>query len=260
MIFQNYIFIIYINEKEYKINIKMEGNQNLRFNTSNNTKIFIAIFLFISYTVFIICIMNRVIISIQVDYQHISNINTKFNISCFYKDLFHIFNLFNLQVLSFDILIIYISTFESIDLINRNLEKIFQSFLYFNYLFFGPILFGVVILCMKYGNEISFIYDKKTNYIFDFDYINLFFIFTYILISFTVAVICPILYSYNDLCNSIRMKRYGNYLIGYIFWSIALYSPDGNRRINFNRENNGQNDQNIQNFMMPIDNPLLFND
>ena len=107
----------------------MEGNQNLRFNTSNNTKIFIAIFLFISYTVFIICIMNRIITSIQVDYQNISNINTKFNISCLYKDLFHIFNLINLQVLSFDILIIYISTFESVDLINRNLEKIFQSFL-----------------------------------------------------------------------------------------------------------------------------------
>ena len=238
----------------------MEGNQNLRFNTSNNTKIFIAIFMFISYIVFIITIINRVIISIQVDYQHISNINTKFNISCLYKDVFHIFNLLNLQVLSFDILIIYISTFESIELINRNLEKIFQSFLYFNYFFFGPILFGVVILCMKFGNEISFIYDKKTNNIFDFDYINLFFIFTYILISFTVSVICPIIYSFNDMSNSIKMKRYGNYLIGYIFWSIALSNPDGNRRVNINRENNGQNEQNLQNFIMPFDNPLLIND
>ena len=87
---------------------------------------------------------------------------------------------------------------------------------------FGPILFGVVILCMKHGNEISFIYDKKTNNIFDFDYINFIFIFIYILVSFTVSIICPIIYSLNDLTNSIKMKRYGNYLIGYIFWSIAL--------------------------------------
>ena len=238
----------------------MEGNQNYGFNISNNTKIFIAVFLFISYSAFIIFIMNRLINSIQADYHNISKINTKYNISCLYKDLFHIFKLFNLQVLSFDILIIYISTFESIELINRYLEKMFQSFLYFNYFFFGPILFGVVILCMKFGNEISFIYDKKTNNIFEFDYINLFIIFTYILISFTVAVICPILYSFNDICNSIKMKRYGNYLVGYIFWAFALHNSDGNRLVNINRENNGQNNQNIQNFIMPFDNQLLFND
>ena len=236
----------------------MEGNLNARINNTIKAKISISILLFLLFSYIIIMQMFFNIKHLQKYYNNIP-IET-FKKLYLYKDLFNLFKLFSCIFMALDILIIYIDSFEiySLNIFDYNI----QTFLYFNYFFFGPILFGVVILCMKYGNELTFLYDTKTLNTIALDFKNIFIIFLYIFVSFSVTMISPIYYSYIFFINSIKFKRFGDFLLGTIFWKFALYFSDGiGLRLNNNIGNPGvQNEQqNIQNNIMLFDgeNPFL---
>ena len=116
---------------------------------------------------------------------------------------------------------------------------------------------------MKYGNEITFVYDKRENRNISLDYTNIFIIFIYIFISFSITIIFPFIYSFSYFSNSIKFKKHGNYLLGKIFWYIALNnSEDIGSRLNNNAQNEeNENDQNIQDNIIPFyqNNNLLDN-
>lgn len=227
-------------------------NQNNRDNTSKKICIISIISIISIFLIIIIYKMNRSVSLIKNEYKNKDIIVFKKNY--LYKGFFDIYKDLFFMVLCLDIIFLTITSYDNNYLIQLFLDNFFMTFCYFNYLFFGPFQFGVVILCMKYGNEITFFYDEKTKRNISLDFRNIFFVFIYIFISFTLTIMIPIIYSYNYFINSIKFKRYGNYLVGKLFWYFALkYSDDISIRIN--RQNNeNQNEREIQNFILPFDN------
>ena len=243
----------------------MEGPQNQRNSTANK---FCIISSFCTLIIFIFFIIYQIFNSIWlIKKQYIIMDTVLFKKICLYKELFNIYKEFNFFVICIDLIILMIASFDWNYYIGIFIDNFTDAFLYFNYLYFGPFLFGVVILLMKYGNEITFIYDQKLKRNIALDYKNISIIFIYIFISFTIAIICPIFYAFNYFNDSIKFKRYGNYLLGRLFWYFALkYSDDLYLRINNNNIGNGgnqngqefPNEQDIQNNIFPF-NELLDN-
>ena len=235
----------------------MEEPQNQRNSSLNNICVKLG---FITIMIFLLFNIYQIYNSIWLIHKQYQEMDIQlFRKIYLYKGFFDIYKEFHFLVLCLDIIILMISSFEWNYRIGLLFENCTDTFIYFNYLFYGPFLFGVVILCMKYGNEITFIYDIKTQKNVALDYENIFIIFIYIFISFTIAIIGPIFYSFNYLNNSIKFKRYGNYLIGKIFWYFALKYSDGlGLRVNNNVGNApNQNGQEIQNIILPFDENAL---
>ena len=199
---------------------KMEEPQNQRNNNLNNICVkcgFAAVMIFLVFNIYQI---YNSIWSIKKQYQEMDiNIFRKIYL---YKGFFDIYKEFHFLIISLDIIILIITSFEWNYRIGLLIENCTDTFIFFNYLFFGPFLLGVVILCMKYGNEITFIYEIKTQKTIALDYENIFIIFMYIFVSFSISIIGPLFYTFNFFENSIKFKRYGNYILGRIFWYIAL--------------------------------------
>ena len=235
----------------------MENNQNNRNQCSNKILISACIFVILCGLINIYQISYT--INLIKDKYHKMDLKL-FKKMVLYKGLFDVYKEFHFLVLLLDLIYFIISSMEFNNLYQTFFHKINRIFFFFNYLFFGPFLFGVVILCMKYGNELTFIYDPKEKANVALHHGNIFIIFIYIFISFTVAIIAPIFYSYKYFDDSIKFKRNGNFLLGKIFWYFALKYFDGFNHIN-NIENEGINNnaQEIQNNILPIDDYLLLN-
>ena len=236
----------------------MENNQNVRNNYSNKCLISAGGFIFVGIFINILQISHT--IDLIKDNYHKMELSL-FKKMILYKCLFDIYKEFHCFILLLDLIFLIISSMEFNNIIQSFFQKIFQVFSYINYLFFGPFLFGVVVICMKYGNEITFIYDPKTKTPVGLHYTNIFIIFIYIFISFTLTIILPIFYSYSYFSDSIKFKRYGNFLLGKIFWYFALKYFGGFNNIINNREVVNPNRQEIQNIIRPFDeNALLLGD
>ena len=234
----------------------MEGNQeDHRINNRNKCILMIIINFLIALSIACIIKMPLTINSIIKEYNKMEITSFKKNI--LYKKFFDVYTEFNCLICFLDIIILIIYENNFIYIFQSFFVRMTQAFVYFNYFFFGPFLFGVVVLCMKYGNEITFIYDEKKQINVALDYINILIIFIYIFISFTIGIIGPLAYSYTYFANSIKFKRYGNYLLGKIFWKIFIISA-GNITIRI--DNNiieNQNNQEIQNNILHFDNDFL---
>ena len=229
----------------------MENAQDLRISSN---KCSITIFLLLIIIILNFYLIVRRVSLLKKEYKN--NDIKVFKNNYLYKGLFSIYQWFLIIVILLDCICFVIYFSENIDQLNLSLDNLISTFGYFNFLFFGPFQFGVIILCMKYGSEITFIYDEKGNMTHRLNIINAFFIFFYILISFTLTIIVPIFYSFTYFTNSIKFKRYGNYIVGKIFWYFALKYSDGiGLIINNNRENNeNQNNNIIQNIINNFDN------
>ena len=233
----------------------MEDNHNNnRINNYNNYIIIIIIICLIGLSITSIIMMRNNINLIVKEYSQME-INS-FKRKSFYKRFFELYADFNCLICFLNIIILIVYN-TNLNYIINPFNKIKQTFIYFNYLFFGPFLFGVVILGMNYGNEITFIYDEKKKVNISLDYINIMIIFIYIFVSFTIGIIGPLYYTFTYFSDSIKFKRYGNYLLGKIFWYFICKNPSGIRIIidNNNREN--QNNQEIQNVILPFDDEFL---
>ena len=120
------------------------------------------------------------------------------------------------------ILLITIPIFDN----NTNLEIFFdkysKSFVYFNYLIFGPFIMGCLFLGIKHYDK--FIYscssinpiEKKVNY-------RLFVLFIFgILLSSLITFFGSYYFENEFFSNSIKCRSSGNYIIGNLFWDYAL--------------------------------------
>ena len=113
------------------------------------------------------------------------------------------------------------------------LFKYSETFIFFNYLVFGPFLLGCLFLNLKYSNKlmylcINFNPEKK---IINF---RLSFVFLFSLtISFLITFFGSIFFQNIYFSNSIKLNQRGNFVIGKIFWFFALkHSKRFNNAIN----------------------------
>ena len=135
-----------------------------------------------------------------------------------------------------DLFLEFISFFLGIDLIfltaiplvdyTFNLDIFFMKFsgifLYFNYIVFGPFLIGCLFLSLKHKAKLMYI---CVNYNPEKKIVNfrIFFIFIFnLIISSIISFFGSWYFSNNYFNNSIKCKPTGNYIIGKIFWDIAL--------------------------------------
>ena len=158
----------------------------------------------------------------------------------------------------------FISCFLGIDLIilisipiydnNFNLEiileKYFDSFLYFNYLVFGPFLFGCLFLGLKHCKKFFYFCANNDPEQKRFNFRLVFLIILGLIISASITFLGSLVLETNYFRNSIKCKSTGNYIIGTIFWLIALRrsqlfrneqdinNPNLNEGILDNEENN----------------------
>ena len=234
-----------------------QNNQNNINHCSN--KFLISALIFVLLCIFIDISQTCHSINLIKDKYHKMDLQL-FKKIVLYKGLFDIYKEFHILILFLDLIFLIFLSMELNNLYQSFFKKLKFAFLYFNYLFFGPFLLGVVSLCMKYGNELTFIYDPKEKANVALHHGNIFIIFIYIFISFTVAIIAPIFYSYKYFDDSIKFKRNGNFLLGKIFWYFALKYFDGFNHINnIGNEGINNNAQEIQNNILPIDDYLLLN-
>ena len=235
----------------------MERPQNSGNNSLFNFWILIGIWSFLVCDFINIYQINNSIKYIKKNYS-LMELNL-FKKNILYKGLFDIYVEFNCFILCLDLIIITLGSIELGPTLTQFYKNIYDTIAYFNYFFFGPILFGVVVLCMRYGNEITFIYNKKEKINISLDYKNIIIIFIYIFISFSITIIFPFVYSFSYFSNSINFKRYGNYLLGKLFWYLAFNNSED---IESGFHNNTQNveNENGQNNILPFNqNDLLDN-
>ena len=139
----------------------------------------------------------------------------------FYKHCFDIFLYFTYIVICINLFIIYIFYINQY-LFRYLLKKISMTLIYINYIYFGPILFFVILLCMKNGNEIFFYFDENTQGYNKLDYINIFFLFLMVSISFPLTFIFPPISMYVHFIHTLEFKRNGNFLLGHLFCFLGI--------------------------------------
>ena len=91
---------------------------------------------------------------------------------------------------------------------------------------------------MKHGNDIFFYFDEITQQYAKLDYINIFFLFLMVTISFPLTFVFPPISMYVYFIQSIEFKRNGNFLLGHLFYYFGVkYSKnliEQNQRIILN--------------------------
>ena len=139
----------------------------------------------------------------------------------FYKHCFDIFIYFTCIIIDINCFIIYIF-YISQYLFEHLLKKISMALIYINYIYFGPILFFVVLYSMKEGNNIFFYFDEVTQQYAKLDYTNIFFLFLMVSISFPLTLVFPAISMYIYFLHTIEFKRNGNALLSYLFCYLGV--------------------------------------
>jgi len=125
--------------------------------------------------------------------------------------------------------------------------KIIDTFLFYNYLIFGPYLLAACLIGLLNYNLVLFNCDSRefTNKM-TLNFSTLLALVICSMISFIITAGYSVFYGIRKMINSIRFNRNGNYLIGRIFWQYVLYR---NRDNNNEREVelNELNENNINN-------------
>jgi len=120
--------------------------------------------------------------------------------------------------------------------------KVMDTFLHFNYLIFGPYLFGSCLLGYYNFSKIAFNCDSRN---INKTYLNLstvLALFICILFSFIVTIGYSIFWSLRKFMFSIRFRPEGNYVLGRIFWRYVFNRSNDSIQL----ANGGQSGNNIQ--------------
>jgi len=156
--------------------------------------------------------------------EYKSNSITKLQNGHFYKHCFDIFIYFTAIIIIINIFIIYIF-YISQYLYQHFLKKISITLIYVNYIYFGPILFLGTFFCLKHGNAIFFYYDEILHEYIKLDYINIFFLFLMVSISYPITFAFPAISMYVFFIHSLECKRNGNIFIAHLLCYLgAKYS------------------------------------
>jgi hypothetical protein len=101
--------------------------------------------------------------------------------------------------------------------------KCLDTFLYWNYIVFGPYLFAVCILGYTYFNEVLFVcdYDYLKTMHQSFNYSTLFALMLCFFISFLITFSFAIVSAYFRFNQSIRFRPGGIHLLGTLFWKYV---------------------------------------
>jgi hypothetical protein len=97
--------------------------------------------------------------------------------------------------------------------------KVVDTFLYYNYLIFGPYLFTACTLGFYHYDLVLFNCDsKQLNNKKNFNFSTLLALVICALLSFLLTFGYAVFFGIRKLINSIRFTRDGNYILGRIFW------------------------------------------
>ena len=233
-------------------NIGNNNNQNIRRNNQNNrgNKIIVSVILLIATLILSYNVYNLFYIVNLIKKAYITLPPIVFE-ECFLYQRFS------------DLFIEFLSFFLGIDLIlltfipfieyNFNLDdfiiKYAESFIYFNYLVFGPFSLFSIIMSLSYKHKIMYIClnFNPQNKIIDYR-LSLILLFI-ITISLVISFLGSFYFEHNYFSNSIKYKSSGNYIIGNLFWAYALSHSRHFRNVlnqnNLNEEilNNENNNQ-----------------
>lgn len=100
--------------------------------------------------------------------------------------------------------------------------KVMDTFLHFNYLIFGPYLFGSCLLGYYNFSKIAFNCDSKNINKTYLNFSTVLALFICILFSFIVTLGYSIFWSLRKFMYSIRFRPEGNYVLGRIFWRYVF--------------------------------------
>ena len=124
-----------------------------------------------------------------------------------------------------------------------------QSYLHFNYIFFGPYMTMGIILSFRYSDKLIY---RCNNFNPDSKVINfrfLFYVMLLLTLNMTITFVASMYYATIYFESSVQNKITGNYFIGKFFWNRALNGNNFNGRV-FNEDdinffaNNGNNGRN----------------
>ena len=234
-------------------NIGNNNNQNNRGNNNQNNrgnKIIVSIIILIATLILSYNVYNLFYIVNLIKKAYITLPPIVFE-ECF---LYQRFSDFFIEFLSFflgiDLILLTLIPFIEY---NFNLDdfiiKYAESFVYFNYLVFGPFSLLCIIMSLKYRHKIMYIClnFNPENKIIDYR-LSLILLFI-VTISLVISFFGSFYFEHNYFSNSIKYKASGNYIIGNLFWSYALRHSHHFRNVlnqnNLNEEilNNEDNNQ-----------------
>jgi len=121
------------------------------------------------------------------------------------------------------------------------LNKLRTTYLYINYIVFGPLMAALSILGICHWEQVVYVCDKNNLYSKEVSVSNSITIIGCFLISVVITVIVEFFESINFLLDSILKRNTGSHIIGRFFWQIATYRANQARMQPYNRNNNDVN-------------------
>ncbi len=136
-------------------------------------------------------------------------------------------------------------------------DKCLKTFIYFNYICFGPYLLGCTFLGLHYFNKISYVcLDKNDTSKKSLNLLIVFCLFLAFFISSFVISLFTSMHIVSYFIESIRFSDGGSYILGKIFWRYVIdRSQNLNLNYNQNNNNNNNNNNNVM-FLDDFDNTL----
>lgn len=143
-------------------------------------------------------------------------------ISQIFFTLFATFAGFSACLMSFCLIINY-SFFQA---------KLIDTFLYWNYLIFGPFLLGSCILSFFYWNDIVYYCDPRFLDVKYFNFSTLMAIVICLVFSLIITLTFSIWNSFHTLIQSVRFRSDGNRVIGRLFWDYVINRESSSNNLN----------------------------
>ena len=138
---------------------------------------------------------------------------------------------------------------------------IFDTYLHFNYILFGPFLLFVCLLGFYMFDSISYVCDSKN---FNVRYVNFTTVMSLLFmssLSLVVTVVFTVVNSIDLFMKSVRFEGEGSYLLGKMFWYYVLNYRGGEvQNINLNVGNiNNNRPQGVINNDFYNNNNVIYN-
>jgi len=129
-------------------------------------------------------------------------------------------------------------------------EKILSTYLYYNYLIFGPYMLGFCILGLVYWNNVGYMCSKHDTNILVFNSSNAFYITLCFLTSVLITLGIAIYKTFSLFLDSLLNKPEGFHFIKKLIYWFALRTSNINeivRNHNNSQNNNNSNNNDINN-------------
>jgi hypothetical protein len=106
--------------------------------------------------------------------------------------------------------------------VNTFIDKYIDTFLYYNYLIFGPYMLTLSVLAIVYWNNTLFVCDKVNVEIKHFSFTNVFAVLLCLVISLFITISKAVYQVILLLQDSILKRGEGSAMLRKLFWFVAL--------------------------------------